>query len=591
MCGISAIYRFTEISDADIINLHKMNHEMAYRGPDGEGYWNDETCALAHKRLSIIGLQNGSQPLSNPEGSLKLICNGEIYNYKQLKQELSARGYSFKTDSDCEPILYLYELYGTDCLQYIRGMFAFCLYDIKNKRLFVARDRVGEKFLYYSQLKTGFVFSTELKTILKYYIDCPQINGHALAEAIRFNYPIEPQQTFIEQIKRVRAGEYLVIDEHGLQRHTYWTHKHTPIFEGSAEEAKSEVLRLLRESVTNCLQSDVPVAVLLSGGVDSSAIAAMAKESREEIHVISAGYEGRPAQDEREIAKQFAKENKLVFHEIELSETDFSSFFEEYIQFIDEPISDVSAMSQFALYKKAKELGFTVLLSGIGGDELFYGYPYYNRLSESIRLHRDHMSLFPWKNKKLDYLNYFIRNWKNILYAGYPTVKLDDAPPVAWTYEDYCQFAQSASIEVHGDTISFGDLDVHYSFSSNSDLDAIYDFVFTKFMCHLSLYLSDRLGMANSVEIRSPLLDYKLVDFVSSLPPDIKFTNGTPKEFFKKCLTGIVPDWILNGTKKGFEPPWAFIKEMCAKYNYSTINADHVFYNSMLADKLLTKLF
>ena len=591
MCGISAVYRFTEITEADKDRLFKMNQEMAYRGPDGEGYWNDSTCALAHKRLSIIGLDNGAQPLSNSEGTLILICNGDIYNYIELTNDLSAKGYTFLTDSDCEPILYLYDLYGDECLKHIRGMFAFCLYDVRNKRLIAARDRTGEKTLYYSQLNTGFVFSTELKAILKYYVDSPQINAHALAEAIRFNYPIEPQQTFIEQIKRIKAGEYVIVDNHGLSRHKYSDKKHAPLFDGGPEEAKKEVLRLMRDSVSGCLQSEVPVAILLSGGIDSSAIASMAKETGRDIHVITAGYKGEHSQDERSIARRFAKEKGLIYHEIELDTDDFKSLFDEYVQFIDEPVSDVSAVSQYALYKKAKELGFTVLLSGIGGDELFYGYPWYNSLAKSIRLHREHMSLFPWKSKKTEFLRFFIKNWDNILFAGYPTVKLDDAPPVSWTYNDYKAFALTAFTKVNGEGFSFKDIDVHYSFSNDSSLDTVYDYMFSKFMCHLCLYLSDRLGMANSVEIRSPLLDYRLVDFVSSLPVDMKFTHERPKEFYKDCLGGIVPDYILNGKKRGFEPPWEFIREMCKDYTYHTFHADSVFFNSMLADKVLTNLF
>ena len=590
MCGISAIYRFTSVSDADKCKLAQMNQEMAYRGPDGEGFWHDSTCAMAHRRLSIIGLTNGTQPLSNLEGTLILICNGEIYNYKELKHDLSSRGFSFQTESDAEPIIYLYDLYGVDCLKYIRGMFAFCLYDVKLKRLFVARDRVGEKTLYYSQLPTGVVFSTELKAILKHYVKKPQINAHALAEVIRYNYPLESCQTFIEQIKRLEAGHYAIVDENGLSLHEYWKREHSPIFKGTSDEAKQEVLRLMRESVGNCLQSEVPIAVLLSGGIDSSAIAAMAKESGREIHVISAGYKGNHSQDERGVAKRFASEKGLIYHETELDVVDFKSLFGEYMQYIDEPACDVSAMSQYALYKKAKELGFTVLLCGIGGDELFYGYPWQNKLSKSIQLHKEHMDLFPWKDKKLAYLKFFFRNWKNILSAGYETVKLDDAPPVSWTYDDYKRFAESATLQMNGEEIHFNDIDVHFSFSAESNLDTIYDFYFDKFMCNLCLYLSDRLGMANSVEIRSPLLDYKLVEFVSSLPIEMKFKDGQPKSFLKDCLKGIVPDYILNGKKRGFEPPWPFIGEIINSYKYKRISGKNVFYNSMLADTLISNL-
>lgn len=589
MCGLSTLYRFTQVTEGDKHKLVQMNQEMRYRGPDGEGYWNDDTCAMAHTRLSIIGLDNGAQPLFNADKSLALVCNGEIYNYKELRNLLASKGYVFATDTDCEAILYLYELYGTDCLQYLRGMFAFCLYDGKKKWLFAARDRVGEKPLYYAQLPTGVVFSSELKAILKYFVDKPQLNAHALAEAIRYNYPIALQQTYIEQIKRLRAGEYALVDAKGLELHTYWQLKHQPVFEGSKEEAKKEVLRLMRESVANCLQSDVPVAVLLSGGIDSSAIAAMAKETGKEIHAISAGYKGCHEQDEREVAKRFAKEKGLLYHEVELDVGDFRRLFAEYTQYIDEPVCDVSAMSQYALYKKAHEMGFKVLLSGIGGDEMFYGYPWQNRLVESLELRRQHLELFPWKGKKKAFLRYMAKHWRNVLFAGYPTVKIDDAIPVAWTYDDYRKFASDAGVEAFGERFTFEEVDVHYSFPVDADMDTVYDFTFTRFMRNLCLYLSDRLGMANSMEIRCPLVDFRLVDFVSSLPQEIKY-DGTPKGFYKECLQGIVSEYVLNAQKRGFEPPWDFIYKMNAEYKYKVMNASHVFYNSMLGDTLLSNL-
>lgn len=590
MCGLSTIYRFTQVTEEDKQKLVRMNREMRYRGPDGEGYWNDDTCAMAHTRLSIIGLDNGAQPLFNADKSLALVCNGEIYNYKELRSQLVSKGYAFSTDTDCEVILYLYESYGTDCLRYLRGMFAFCLYDVKKKLLFAARDRVGEKPLYYAQLPTGIVFSSELKAILKYYVDRPQLNIHACAESIRYNYPIELQQTFVEQIKRLRAGEYVLVDEQGLEVHRYWQLKHQPVFEGSKEEAKEEILHLMRESVANCLQSDVPVAVLLSAGIDSSAIAAFAKETGKEIHVITAGYKGFHAQDERRMARRFAEEKGLIYHEVELDATDFEQLFDEYLQYVDEPVCDVSAMSQYALYKKAKESGFKVLLSGIGGDELFYGYPWQNRLAKSLQLRKQHLEMFPWKGKKRAFLRYLAKNWKNVLFAGYPTVKLDDAIPVAWTYEDYKRFASDATLEMNDEMVRFNDIDVHFSFPTDADLDSVYDFTFTRFMRNLCLYLSDRLGMANSVEIRSPLVDNKLVDFVTSLPMEMKYSNGQPKEFLMECLCGIVPEYVLTAPKRGFEPPWDFIKKMNSTYQYQVIHSSYVFYNSMLADKLLSRL-
>lgn len=566
-----------------------MNRDMHYRGPDGEGYWNDDTCAFAHTRLSIIGLDNGAQPLFNADKSLVLICNGEIYNYKELHLHVAEHGYACTTDTDCEVILYLYELYGEKCLQYLRGMFAFCLYDVKAKKLFAARDRVGEKTLYYAQLPTGIIFSTELKAILKYYIPNPQLNAKALAESIRFNYPLDNRNTYIDQIKRLCAGEYAIVDADGMQLHTYWKLSHTPVFEGTKEEAKAEVLRLMRSSVADCLQSDVPVAVLLSGGIDSSAIAHFAKETGKEIHVITAGYKGQHSQDERNVAKRFAEEQGLIYHEVELDASDFQSLFEEYIPYVDEPLSDVSSMSQYALYKKARELGFKVLLCGIGGDELFYGYPTFNHLAKQLQLQREHRNLFPWHgSKKIGFLRFMAQHGKFVLYGGYP-IPIDDRWPVDWTYEDYKRFAADAQMEWNGEKVRLADIDVHYSFANEADLDTIYDLELTTFMKNLCLYLSDRLGMANSLEIRSPLLDYRIVNFVSRLPQEMKY-DGTPKGFYKWCLRDIIPDYILDAQKRGFEPPWNFIRQICSTYQYKHIQASHVFFNSMLADQLFDKL-
>jgi len=568
----------------------QMNREMYYRGPDGEGYWNDETCAMAHTRLSIIGLDNGAQPLFNADKSLVLICNGEIYNYKELRQHVAEHGLTCTTDTDCEVILYLYELYGEECLQHLRGMFAFCLYDVKKKKLFAARDRVGEKTLYFAQLPTGIIFSTELKAILKYYIPNPQLNAHAFAESIRYNYPLDNRNTYIEQIKRICAGEYAIVDADGLQLHTYWRLSHTPIFDGTKEDAQAEVLRLMRSSVADCLQSDVPVAVLLSGGIDSSAIAHFAKETGKEIHVITVGYKGQHAQDERSVAKRFADEQGLIYHEVELDASDFQSLFAEYLPYIDEPVCDVSSMSQYALYKKAKELGFKVLLSGIGGDELFYGYPGMNSLARNIGLAQQLRHLFPlrtWSARKA-YLRFFMQYPRFVLKGGYPYLS-NSRNPVEWTQHDYELFAKDAVVLFNGQKYALKNEDVHFSYPDNATLTTVYECEFSEFMKNLCLYLSDRLGMANSMEIRSPLLDYRIVDFVSRLPEEMKY-DGTPKGFYKECLHGIVPDYILYANKRGFEPPWTFIKEMTKAYQYRQIQAGHCFFNSMLADQIVDNL-
>jgi len=436
------------------------------------------------------------------------------------------------------------------------------------------------------------VCSTELKAILKFYIDKPQINLKSLAEPIRYTSPLNKKDTYIEQIKRTEPGQYLIIDDSGLRKYYYWKKDMSDRFKGSYEDAKTETLRLMRESVDISLRSDVPVAIMLSGGVDSSAIAALAKETGREVHTITAGYKGQFDCDEREVARRFAKEKGFIYHEVELDESDFKNCFEELTLHIDEPITDIAALPQWALYKKVKSLGFKVLLGGMGGDEIFYGYDYWNRFAESLTLYRQHQHLFPWKGteKKKAYVKFVLNNLKHIMFAGYP-MKIADTSIGYWTFEDYWKFANKANFEYDNEMLSFKDADLKFSFENtgfDNELDFIYDFLFSKTMTMAYLYLSDRLGMGNSTEIRSPLLDYKLVEFVSSLPMNMKYRKDQPKFFMKEVLKDIVPDYILNAQKRGFQPPVSFVQDVSEKYNYKIFNSGFKFYNSVLADRVLS---
>lgn len=592
MCGISSIYRYGNVTESDITKLNAMNDEMHYRGPDDRGVWNDDHCGMAQVRLSIIGLQKGKQPLFNEDKSLVLICNGEIYNYIEIKQDLVTKGHEFNSESDSETILHLYEEYGVKCLEHLRGMFAFCLWDTKKKQLFAARDRIGEKSLYYAQIPGGVVVSTELKAILKQYIEKPQINLKTLAEPIRYTSPLNKRDTYIEQIKRIEPGQYILIDSSGIQIERYWKRDVSDRFTGSFDEAKLQTLHIMKESIDICLRSDVPVAVMLSGGIDSSAIAALAKETGREVHTITAGYKGNFYVDERDVARRFAKEKGLIYHEVELDEADFNNSFDELTQYLDEPITDSAAIAQWALYKKVKSLGFKVLLGGMGGDELFYGYPYWNELSESLAIHRQHQALFPWKgiDKKKQYLRFLFKNWKYILYGGYP-LQIADSSIGFWQYKNYVDFQSETQFKLNGDLFKFNDEDIYFNFGNTTpgkEIDKVYEFSFDNIMTMAYLYLTDRLGMGNSLEIRSPFVDYKLVEFVSSLPNNIKYKKNNPKYFLKEVLGGIVPDYILYARKRGFTPPDNFIKDVVSNYQYKIFDSDFKYYNSVLADRVLS---
>lgn len=595
MCGINAVYRYTAISKEDIARVKSMNNRMRYRGPDGEGNWHDDRCALGHVRLSIIGLESGAQPLYNHDKSLVLVSNGEIYNYKELRKDVASKGYECTTDSDCEVILYLYELYGLEFVHHLRGMFAFCLYDTKKQQLVVVRDRIGEERVYYAEVPCGVVVSSELKTILQDYIPQPQLDVESLLAPIRFTGGIHPRNTWVEQIKRVLPGEMLVINANGVQHKRYWERKRTYDYSGTLEQSKEQTLALMQEAVNLEMRSDVPVAVMLSGGVDSSAVAALAKRGGHEVHTITTGYTGSHSEDERDVAKRFAKEQGFIYHEIELSEQDYIDSFEELTSYLDEPMTDSTAIAQWAMFKKVKELGFKVLLGGMGGDELFYGYPAWNRLGESLRLRREHEALFPWKNKKNAWLRFMCQHLKWVLYAGYPS-KLEDKSYGWWIHDDYYRFLTEATLTLNGETISLEDYryKIQKGFplcERGKEIDAIYDDCIDTVMTQAYLYLSDRLSMGCSLESRSPLLDYKLYEHVMSLPLEYKYVTGKPKQYLKDILTGIVPNYILYAPKRGFTSPNLFVDYVAQHYQYQCINSDYKFYNSVLADQLLAKLW
>lgn len=464
-------------------------------------------------------------------------------------------------------------------------------YDANKHLLRVRRDKIGLQTIYYAQLPTSIIFATELKEILA-ILPRPQIRAHELAQPIRHNYPIDLQNTWIEQIKRLRAGEEAIVDKEGLRLHTYWKRDYTPSFKGTKEEAIAETLRLMRQSVRRCIETaDGSVAVLLSGGIDSSSLAAFAKEVQQEVHVISAGYKGNKytACDEREVAKRFAIEKGLIYHEVELNEADFEQLLDELLPSIDEPCFDVSCMAQYALYKKAAEMGFKVILSGLGGDEQFYSYTHYNAAAEALRLRREHQALFPLNKHKREFVAFMTRHWKEVVFANKP-IMLNDRLLTNWTYDDYYKFADDARLNYGNEEIQFNEMNVEYQFRDSDTLNDIYDFVFSTFASQLCVYLGNKLGAANGVELRYPLLDAELVAFLDTLPLSMKFDPRRPKQYQKDVMAGIVPDYILYAKKRGFEPPFEFIRAIAARYTYKHIQTTHKFFNSVVADKMIDKL-
>ena len=588
MCGINAIYRYTCISEEDRGTIRAMNQEMVYRGPDDEGFFSDDRVALGMRRLSIIGVQNGRQPLTNEDGRIQLVCNGEIYNFKELRTRLEKTGHRFRSESDCEVILHLYEEKGIDCLHELRGMFAFALWDTNRKRLLAARDPVGIKPCYFAQIPTGVVFSSELKAISKFALPSIDPDFNIIRQVMEFTYPVDMRQTFVKQVQRLMPGEFALVDDTGMCLRKYWKATFEPTYTGSLRNAQEDILNLLQESIDLRFQSEVPVAVMLSGGIDSSAIATLAAGSQREVHAITVGYKGQHIFDERESARALAVENNIVWHEIELDTNDFETFFDEYTTVIDEPVADPVCIPQWGIYQKAKELGFKVLLNGTGGDELFFGYPYHNITARQLEVKNTLNRQLPADKKNasnfgqyfstefyrfskmnrflfmnpLDYIKPFDGYWKSL--------------PMDWPDGNDYRYANPLDAYLH---------------EADNGMDQLSAILFSTWLPGNCLHISDKLGMGHGVEVRVPFLDHKLVELVFSLPVTWRYSLDNPKCFMKQMLRGIVPNSILDAPKKGFTTPDHFLEHIVKTHVSRMLPITHRHFHTVLMDKVLSSFF
>jgi asparagine synthase (glutamine-hydrolysing) len=582
MCGITAFFSFTKINSVIIDKLSSCNNDMIYRGPNDQDIWNDDKIAFAHVRLSIIGIDNGHQPIFNEDKSMVLICNGEIYNYQSLKNDLEIKGHFFSTLSDCEVILHLYEEYGENFNSMLDGMFAYCLYDIKNQKLIAGRDIAGKKPLYYSVLSEGIVFSSEVK-VIKSHFSSNTLNFENLRQVQKYSYSISTADTYIQSIKKIPHASFATITQkENIKIEKYSERNFAATFDGNYQEACDEVKRLLFNAVEKRLMSEVPIGVLLSAGVDSSAIAAIARQFRENVSVISAGYKGNFSVDERQEAKRFSDEMGLIWHDIELDSNDFSNSFTDILNHIDEPNGDIAMFAQWAIYKKAKEMGFKVLLSGNGGDELFYGYKPHNEYAESLL----------WIEN--NYLKEIIQGKKGKLKSILKQIlRFNDNSKNNFllnskkTY-DFPVFDELNKLAFH-QQIPFERIDWH-RFETEYYIDKIYYFLNYAWLTNNCYFLGDKLAMAQSIEMRSPFADKELINFIDTLPLEIKFPNQQPKQFLKDSLKTVVPDYVLNRPKTGFTPPYSFIKKIIDNYDPLFFNEKPTTFPQLVTDFFAAQL-
>ena len=566
MCGITGVFDLREKRPINREVLERINNMQWHRGPDEAGLHLEPGLGFGHRRLSIIDIAAGQQPLFNEDGSVAVVFNGEIYNFVDLIPELSALGHTFKTRSDTETIVHAWEQWGEDCVHHFRGMFAFALWDRNRQVLFLARDRLGVKPLYYAVTDDGFlVFGSELKTLTAWPGFRRQIDDHAVEDYFAYGYVPEPRTIYSTALK-LPPGHRLAI-KHGQtvgQPQEYWDVPFQPHLALSLQDAETELIERLREAVKIRMVAEVPLGAFLSGGVDSSAVVAMmAGLSERPVKTCSIAFSD-PKYNESEYARQVA-ERYHTDHHVETVEVDDFSLVDELAHLYDEPYADSSAMPTYRVCQLARKT-VTVALSGDGGDENFAGYRRYRWHSYEERMRR----LMPYSIR---------RPLFGFLGSAYP--KADWAPKVLRAKTTFEAMARDTvegyfhGVSVMGDGLrarvfsaefkrrlnGYTAVEVlrrHHARNPARDMVSQVQYLDMKtYLVGDILTKVDRASMAHALEVRVPFLDHKLMEWVSGLPVDFKLSGTEGKFMLKQALEPYLPNDIMYRRKMGFSIPLA----------------------------------
>ncbi|MCK5451212.1 MAG: asparagine synthase (glutamine-hydrolyzing), partial [Candidatus Omnitrophica bacterium] len=559
MCGICGKVFFDKDRTPAPDTLKKMMHVMNHRGPDDEGMYISKQVGLGHKRLTIIDLNTGKQPIANEDGMIWVVYNGEIYNYKELRANLIQKGHTFKTDTDTEVIVHLYEQYGEKCISKLRGMFAFALWDERERMLLLARDRVGIKPLYYSITETSIIFASEIKSILVDPSVKREVNFAGVDKFLTYFYTPGPETVF-KNIDKLNPGYFLILKDGKVAVKQYWDLNFSMSeTEGNFKTSAAELTDLLRKTVRDHMISDVPVGFLLSGGIDSTALLSFATEQTDkDISTFTIGFEGHDFADERPYAKLAAEKFGTKHHEMTITAKDFLDFLPKYVWHMEEPVCEPPAIALYFVSKLAKEY-VKVLISGEGGDEAFAGYPNYRNFVWLERVKKLFGPLNGSVSKILSHMSSLSLFSKFEKYAPLMNIALDgyyysrSSGPFSFF---------NANIEKLYSEKFRNHIDKKYSLEPvNSYLHNVRDqgnlakmlYVDTKTWLPDDLLIkADRITMANSIELRVPLLDHKVLEFAACLPAHYKLNGFTTKYILKKCFRNRVPKEILNRKKTGF---------------------------------------
>ena len=561
MCGIvGTIYNNSSAANREIIE--RMNRAITHRGPDDDGFYFHENAALAMRRLSIIDLAHGKQPIHNHDRTKWIVFNGEIYNYQQLREDLDRRGHEFYTNSDTEAIVHLYDEYGADCVRHLRGMFAFAIWDETDKSLFVARDRVGKKPLLYSHQPNGdLIFGSEFQALLAHPSVSREVDSEAIDSYLSYLCVPAPQTAF-KQIRKLEPAHWLRWKDGRIETKRYWQPDFSKKIKISEIEAEEETLRILRESTKLRMIAEVPLGAFLSGGVDSSTVVAlMAQESSQPVKTFSIGFEEQDF-SELKYAKRVAEHVGAEYHEF-IVKPDAMEVLPTLVEHYGEPYADSSAIPTYYVSKETRKY-VTVALNGDGGDESFAGYERhaamrlaetYHRLPRVLRkaLIEKPINLVPTSEIQKSR----VRDVKRFLQAA-------NLPRTERYFQWMSAFNREVKKELYTEDFSRriaanNPSDVLEKWFAKANGAGILDTtLLTDQMTYLPndlLVKVDIASMANSLEARSPFLDHELIEFAASLPEKIKARRFETKSFLKKIAARLVPKEVVYRRKMGFGVP------------------------------------
>jgi|HubBroStandDraft_1064217.scaffolds.fasta_scaffold00415_3 asparagine synthase (glutamine-hydrolysing) len=568
MCGIAGVLKFGGNAQVGDDILRSMCAAMAHRGPDDEGIYTERGVGLGMRRLSIIDLVTGHQPISNEDGTIWIVFNGEIYNHEVLRERLIARGHRFRSHSDTETIVHLYEEYGPECVQELRGMFAFAIWDRRTRRLFIARDRLGIKPLYYRLVPGTFLFGSEIKVILAHPEVSAEFHRAALPEYLAFGYLSGPE-TFYDGIRKLMPGHWLEIDEDGeLRTEQYWDVA-LDVDENVRDESYyvNTYRGLLEDAVRSHLMSDVPLGVFLSGGLDSSAVAAlMTHIRRAPIETFSVGYSEQPYSELR-YARIVAEHLNSIHHEVSVSERQFFDALPILIWHEDEPIVWPSSVALYFVARLARER-VTVVLTGEGSDETLAGYGRYAFTLKNSAFDRTYRHLVPsflrrHVRKSISNSSRIGANLRRKLShtflakdgASWPSFYFDNFFSAFSEVEQAGLLHESVRAEFKKGQAYHHVLD-YWEHSSGSMLQRLLYTDIKTYLVEL-LMKQDNMSMAASIESRVPFLDHELVEFAMRIPQGLLTKGLAGKVILKKAVADLLPASIVNRPKLGFPTPWS----------------------------------